>query len=61
MDQSMRMHQRLPGMQQVAGHLLRQASGGRVGWHLEQVAADVRDQLKLSAERCDVAGERLDG
>lgn len=54
-------HQRLPGMRQAAGRHLRRASGGRVGRHLEQVAADVRDQLKLPAKRCDVAGERLNG
>ena len=34
-------------------------SGGWVGWHLEQVTADVRDQLKLSAKRRNVARERL--
>ncbi len=40
---------------------LKRTSGSRVGWHLDQVAADIRDQLKLSAERCDVAGKRFDG
>jgi hypothetical protein len=47
--------------QQIAGHHLGQASGGWVGGHLEEVAADIRDQLKLSAQSCDVAGECLDG
>ena len=37
------------------------ASGGRLGQHLEQVPADVRDKLQLLAQRSDVAGEALNG
>jgi hypothetical protein len=35
-------------------------SGRWIGRHLEEVAADIRDQLQFSAQCCDVAGKSLD-
>ena len=42
-------------------NVLPRLSGRWVGWHLQQVPANVRHQLQLPAQRGDVSGKRLNG
>jgi len=48
MDQSMRMHQRLPGMQQVAGHLPRRRQAARL---VQPIARDTSMIAESQYER----------